>query len=117
MSRPPGHPANLHSGQLLAIAWSDGSIRLVGAESSKIVHQFSTGTLVKGITCLGWTSNLANKKSVSGQKSSQTWQGLLSEDLRYSKERTPLDLPRDLSLIDIEISLPKLSVLAAGGSS
>lgn len=90
----------------------------MGAESSKIVHQFSTGSSITGVTCLGWASNLANKKHVSvKQKASQTWQNFLPSDGWYSKDKSTLDLPRDLSVIDIEISMPKLSVLVAGGSS
>lgn len=107
------------NGQLLAIAWSDGSVRLVGAESSKTVHQFSTGTSISGVTCMAWTSNFANKKSASmTQKNSvSTWESHLPEGIHDSTNKAALDLPRDLSLIDIEISLPKLSVLANGGSS
>lgn len=100
------------NGQLLAIAWSDGSVRLVGAESTKIVHQFSAGDDVFGVTCMGWATNLMNKStsSVKQKKVSDSWESLLP-----GRDEV-LDLPRDLSLIDIETSLPKLGVLAAGGS-
>jgi anaphase-promoting complex subunit 4 len=103
-------------GQLLAIAWSDGSVRLIGAESSKVVHQFSTGDAVSGVTCVGWSSNLTGKIPglVSGTKAQGSWESLLlGGDELFGKE-SQLDLPRNLSLIDIETSLPKLSVLASG---
>jgi anaphase-promoting complex subunit 4 len=111
--------ANLWIGQLLAIAWSDGSVRLVGAGSSKIVHQFTAGENISGVTCLGWATNLTRKSasSVSPDQDFDSWGTFLAEDGIFSDEKTPLDLPRDLSLIDIETSLPKLSVLAAAGSS
>jgi anaphase-promoting complex subunit 4 len=111
--------ANLWIGQLLAIAWSDGSVRLVGAGSSKIVHQFTAGENISGVTCLGWATNLTRKSasSVSPDQDFDSWGTFLTEDGIFSDEKTPLDLPRDLSLIDIETSLPKLSVLAAAGSS
>lgn len=66
---------------------------------------------------MGWTSNLAKKKpnSVTQKEAIQTWQEVFDEDDYSSK--APLELPRDLTLIDIETSLPKLSVLAGGGSS
>ncbi|TVY83618.1 Coatomer subunit delta [Lachnellula suecica] len=105
------------NGKLLAIAWSDGSVRLVGAESSKIVHQFAAGEDVTGITCLGWSSNITGKSSKSERKSDATWGELLGNDEVLAGNKIPLDLPRDLALIDIERSLPKLSVLAAGGAS
>jgi anaphase-promoting complex subunit 4 len=91
-------------------------VRLVGAESSKIVHQFNTGDEVSGVTCMGWAANFTRKTSSSG-KSPESWEAFLAEDRILSDDAVSLDLPRDLSLIDIETSLPKLSVLAAGGSS
>lgn len=104
-------------GKLLAISWSDGSVRLIGAESSKIVHQFSTGDNVNGVTCMGWGSNLTGKSSKSERKGDATWEELLGDEEVLAGNKVPLDLPRDLALIDIERSLPKLSVLAAGGGS
>jgi anaphase-promoting complex subunit 4 len=92
---------------------------MVGAESSKTVHQFSTGDEVSGITCVAWVSNSISKKHAPAgpKKGPESWQNFLGEAIVLSGKTTPLDLPRDLSLIDIETSLPKLSVLAAGGSS
>jgi anaphase-promoting complex subunit 4 len=92
-------------------------VRLVGAESSKIVHQFNTGDEVSGVTCMGWAANSTNtSSSESSRKSPESWEAFLAEDRILSDDAASLDLPRDLSLIDIETSLPKLSVLAAGGS-
>ncbi|KAG4436181.1 hypothetical protein IFR05_008341 [Cadophora sp. M221] len=106
------------NGQLLAIAWSDGSIRLVSAESSKIVLQFSAGDNVGGVTCMSWALNLIHRPNPSSSKrGKESWGTFLATDGDLSDEKAPLDLPQDLSLIDIEISLPKLSVLAAAGNS
>ncbi|PVH86890.1 hypothetical protein DL98DRAFT_449113 [Cadophora sp. DSE1049] len=106
------------NGQLLAIAWSDGSVRLVSAESSKIVLQFSAGDNVGGVTCLSWATNtIYRPSSSSSKKNVESWGSFLATDGDLSDEKAPLDLPQDLSLIDIEISLPKLSVLAAAGNS
>ncbi|KAG9233604.1 anaphase-promoting complex, cyclosome, subunit 4-domain-containing protein [Amylocarpus encephaloides] len=104
------------NGQMLAVAWSDGSVHLIGSESAKIVHQFSTGEAVSGITCMGWGSNATNKSS-SSTKRNASWEEVLNSSGLQDDEKFSLDLPRDLSMIDIEISLPKLSLLAAGGSS
>lgn len=46
-----------------------------------------------------------------------SWRKLLDQESQSSGDKAPLDLPQDLTLIDIEASLPKLSVLAAGGIS
>ncbi|CZT51391.1 related to cyclosome/APC subunit Cut20/Apc4 [Rhynchosporium secalis] len=106
------------NGQLLAIAWSDGSVRLVSTESSKIVLQFSAGDNVGGVTCMGWAMCLIHRSSPSSSKKRiESWGSFLAMDGGLSDEKVPLDLPQDLSLVDIEISLPKLSVLAAAGNS
>ncbi|KAH7418296.1 anaphase-promoting complex, cyclosome, subunit 4-domain-containing protein [Cadophora sp. MPI-SDFR-AT-0126] len=106
------------NGQLLAIAWNDGSVRLVSAESSKIVLQFSAGDNVGGVTCMSWAANTMHRSSSSSSKKKvESWASFLATDGDLSDEKAPLDLPQDLSLIDIEISLPKLSVLAAVGNS
>lgn len=107
-------------GQLLAVAWNDGIVRLVGVESSKTIHQISAVTQrPMGITCLNWTSNYTFKRTVGSSqgKGGRLWNELVEEKLDKQEGRDLLDLPRDLSLIDIESSLPKLSVLPASSTS
>lgn len=66
---------------------------------------------------MGWASNRICKHlgSAKPNKGLEPWEALLKDSNALSDSRSSLDLPRDLSLIDIETSLPKLSVLA--GSS
>ncbi|QSZ30877.1 hypothetical protein DSL72_000435 [Monilinia vaccinii-corymbosi] len=110
------------NGQLLAIAWSDGSVRLVGAESTKVVHHFSTnsdGQEFSGVTCMGWSSNTIGRR-VEGKSSKlvpDTLKDIFGDESEFSAGKAVLNLPRDLTLLDIEPSLPKLSVLPAGGTS
>jgi len=68
---------------------------------------------------MGWASNLTSRKpaSIRSKQSRQSWEDIFAQDDDFSESKTILDLPRDLSLIDIEISMPKLSVLTTGGSS
>lgn len=68
---------------------------------------------------MGWASNITSRKrsEVGSNSGSGSWEGLLEESPVLSENTASLDLPRDLALIDIETSLPKLSVLAAGGNS
>lgn len=102
------------------MGWSDGVVRLVGAESSKNVHQIAIGPHgATGITCLGWASSFTGKRStgVGPVKDGSSWQNIFEEALDGAGEREIVDLPRDLTLIDIESSLPKLSVLPAGSTS
>ncbi|CAD6442860.1 c06f7089-702f-465a-9a30-5ce32c70bb1d [Sclerotinia trifoliorum] len=110
------------NGQLLAIAWSDGSVRLVGAESTKVVHHFSATSDdqdFSGITCMSWSSNTIGRK-VANKTSKlvpNTLKNIFANDSELSTGKGALDLPRDLALLDIEPSLPKLSVLPTGGTS
>lgn len=102
------------------MAWSDGIVRLVGPESSKTVHQIATGPHgATGITCLGWISNSTGKRSteLGSVKDGSFWQKIFEETLNGAAAGDTLDLPRDLTLINIESSLPKLSVLPAGSTS
>ena len=91
----------------------------MGADSSKIVHQFSVGDDITGVTCIGWASNLTSRKPTwsKTKQGPQSWEEMFVQDDQFSESNTALDLPRDLSMIDIEISMPKLSVLSASGSS
>ncbi|CCU82675.1 anaphase-promoting complex component Cut20/Apc4 [Blumeria hordei DH14] len=103
-------------GQLLAVAWSNSSIQLISPEGGKIVHQFSTQDYSSEVTCIGWSSNFTadSSSSVNIVKSFEPWKVL--EDNELTDLQCCLDLPRDLSSIEIETSLPKLSVLPTGGN-
>lgn len=74
------------------------------------------------LTCLGWGTNFTDSKGAqrylheaAGQISVQD---LLAPDVHPSKAAALLkaDLPRELALLDVESSLPKLSTLPATGS-
>lgn len=104
---------------MLAIGWSDCVVRLVGAESGKNVHQIAIGTQeLTSITCLGWVSNSTGKKKACSVMvtDGSSWKETLEGKLDEQEDGTTLDLPRDLSLIDIESSMPKLSALPTGGT-
>lgn len=74
------------------------------------------------MTCLGWGINFTDSKGAqrylqeaAGQISVQD---LLAPDVHPAKAAALLkaDLPRELALLDVESSLPKLSTLPATGS-
>jgi anaphase-promoting complex subunit 4 len=82
------------------------------------VHQFSTGEHISGVTCMDWALSLTSRKrkSVSSKKGLESWEDLLGDESLVLDSKPVMDLPRDLTLIDIETSLPKLSVLTGGTS-
>ncbi|ELR09255.1 hypothetical protein GMDG_03825 [Pseudogymnoascus destructans 20631-21] len=107
------------NGQLIAIAWSGGTVRLIGAESNKTVHQITVSE--EGdteVTCLAWTSYSAASTSLGDilAEAGPLWKDATRNGLK-GKSAQLLDLPRDLAAIDIESSLPKLSVLPSGGTT
>ncbi|PWY90049.1 anaphase-promoting complex component Cut20/Apc4 [Aspergillus heteromorphus CBS 117.55] len=118
------------TGHLIAVACADNTIRVISAFSGKTVHHYpayqpdgeSTARPVVKVTCLGWGVNFTDSKATqrhlleaAGQVSVED---LLSPDTHPSKAAALLkaDLPRELALLDIESSLPKLSTLPATGS-
>ncbi|KAI1501279.1 anaphase-promoting complex component Cut20/Apc4 [Biscogniauxia marginata] len=106
-------------GQFLAVGWSDGVVRLVGLETSKAVHQMPISEAGKSkITCIGWARNNAGRRlSSTGKSSSKTWEDLSSHGLDACDKKAALDLPRELTFLEIETALPKISPLPASGGS
>ncbi|KAI9932182.1 hypothetical protein MW887_009692 [Aspergillus wentii] len=117
------------NGHLLAVACADDSIRIISSYSGKTVHHYPAYQVqdedapqpVK-VSCLGWGVNFTDSKvaqrhlqEAAGQI---TVEDLLSPDIHPSRAAALLkaDLPRELALLDIESSLPKLSTLPATGS-
>ncbi|POS84396.1 hypothetical protein EPUL_003540, partial [Erysiphe pulchra] len=108
------------NGNLFATAWSDGCVRLVCVESGKTVHQFESDHQVSKVTCMGWCSNKTTNSAASIYiNDTRGIEKFIQNDNKDFCEDSAslLDLPRDLFLIDIETSLPKLSTLPAGGDS
>ncbi|KAI0202763.1 anaphase-promoting complex, cyclosome, subunit 4-domain-containing protein [Astrocystis sublimbata] len=105
-------------GQFLAAGWSDGVVRLMGLETNKAVHQMAICDDGKAsITSIGWTQYLAGKRPVSTQSVAKTWEKLASQGLDLNKHKPTADLPRELTFLEVETALPKLSPLPASGGS
>ncbi|RAL05167.1 putative anaphase-promoting complex component Cut20/Apc4 [Aspergillus ibericus CBS 121593] len=117
-----------NTGHLLAVACADNTIRVISAYSGKTVHHYpayqSEGESPQPVkvTCLGWGVNFTDSKAAQRHLHESAGQvsvdDLLSPDNHPSKAAALLkaDLPRELALLDVEPSLPKLSTLPATGS-
>ncbi|PGH12046.1 hypothetical protein AJ80_06865 [Polytolypa hystricis UAMH7299] len=121
------------NGHLLAVGCSDNSIRILGAYSGKTIHNLPCGSSLSPpspssptsgpqtcLSCLGWGTNFTDGKAVmkSLQESAGTLSvdDLLSPNMPLSKlAQLKADLPRELALLDIMRSLPKLSTLPSTG--
>ncbi|GKZ85710.1 hypothetical protein AnigIFM56816_011681 [Aspergillus niger] len=117
-----------NTGHLLSVACADNTIRVISAYSGKTVHHYpayqsegESSPPVK-MTCLGWGVNFTDTKAAKRHLHDAAGQvsvdDLLSPDNHPSKAAALLkaDLPRELALLDVESSLPKLSTLPATGS-
>ncbi|KAG2420972.1 hypothetical protein HFD88_000587 [Aspergillus terreus] len=116
-----------NNGHLLAVACADNTVRIISSYSGKTVHHYHAyqpedeSKPVK-VTCLGWGVNFTDSRAVQRHlqdTSNQiTLDELLSPDINPSTAAAwfRADLPRELALLDVENSLPKLSTLPATGS-
>lgn len=117
-------------GQLLAVAWGDRTIRLINTDSSKIIHQIDVGpggsakTVTWGrlaqhqdVTCLGWGVNFTDSAQAKARvdTTGSTLEELLGRASLDSTEESFSDLPRELALLDVETTVPKLSTLPSAG--
>ncbi|KAI2464147.1 anaphase-promoting complex, cyclosome, subunit 4-domain-containing protein [Annulohypoxylon bovei var. microspora] len=106
-------------GQFLAVGWSDGVVRLMGLETNKAVHQMPICEAGKSrITCIGWGRNNAGRRpNLACTSSSLPLEDVVSSGLFPSGKKAVVDLPRELTFLEVETALPKLSPLPASGGS
>ncbi|KAI0014015.1 anaphase-promoting complex, cyclosome, subunit 4-domain-containing protein [Xylariaceae sp. FL0662B] len=106
-------------GQFLAVGWSDGVVRLMGLETNKAVHQMPVCEADKSrITYIGWTRNNARPLSNPGSTApALTWESLMSRDAGSNNSKPGTDLPKELTFLEVETALPKISPLPASGGS
>ncbi|KAI9849162.1 MAG: hypothetical protein M1837_005392 [Sclerophora amabilis] len=108
------------NGQLLAVGWNDGMLRIVSADNSKVVNQIEVSAAEDDeITCLGWGLNYTDSKGSKARidASGDTLDDILGQIVQGNVSNQTLDLPRDLAALDIEGTLPKLSMLPSGGKN
>lgn len=120
-------------GQFLAVAWDDGTVRLLGVENTKIVHRINVagggpaaeGAAPEAITHIAWARNLTGKRHFTKHdgfisKLRELGAGALNEDAPaegiYDGE-APVDLPHALTFLEIDTSLPKISPLPVSGGT
>ncbi|KAK7433094.1 hypothetical protein QQZ08_000023 [Neonectria magnoliae] len=102
-------------GQFLAVGWSDGFVRLMGLENNKAAHHIQVCESSEAkITHIGWASNnIANK---GANVVAQALKGRLSEETGHLSDDIPLDLPRELTFLEVDTALPKISPLPSGSA-
>lgn len=113
------HPSRILNiravGRFLAVGWSDGTVRLMALESNKAVHhiQVCQSDAAK-ISYIAWAScNISrHKTTASFDKISD---GIFKES-DLSESNDPVDLPRELTFLEIDTALPKISALPSASA-
>lgn len=104
----------LDAGQFLAIGWSDGAVRIMGLENNKAVHNMqicNDGTAK--ITHIGWATNSITKKPKSRILESRE---LLLDSISLGNDSGALDLPQELTFLEVDTALPKISPLPSASA-
>ncbi|KAK0621351.1 anaphase-promoting complex, cyclosome, subunit 4-domain-containing protein [Bombardia bombarda] len=107
-------------GQFLVAGWSDGVVRLVGLESSKAVHHIRVGDgATSRVDFIAWSRNVTGKRPATRSSSAAVGQlpsrSIVLDDDDDKKDI--LDLPHELTFLEIETTLPKISPLPVSGGS
>lgn len=97
-------------GQFLSLGWSDGVVRLMGLENNKAAHHIPVCDKAEAtITHIGWSTALIASKADGaiakrlGDDFTQGW--------TEPGAKTPLDLPQELTFLEVETALPRISPL------
>lgn len=103
-------------GQFLAVGWSDGVVRLMGLESNKAAHHIKVcEPPTTKIVHIAWASC-----NISGKQSSITNNGeirdALTKDFGRRKDGGDLDLPQELTFVEVDTALPKISPLPSASA-
>lgn len=104
------------SGQFLAVGWSDGVVRLMGLENNKAAHHIPVcETSDAAITHIGWATGAITDKSPK-LPSTIFQDSSLSNEWTTRGEEAPVNLPLELTFLEVDSALPKISPLPASSA-
>ncbi|RFU75006.1 anaphase-promoting complex component cut20 apc4 [Trichoderma arundinaceum] len=96
--------------EFLSLGWSDGVVRLMGLENNKAAHHIPVCDKAEAaITHIGWSTAIIASKTDSaistrlGDEVTRGW--------TEPGGKIPLDLPQELTFLEVETALPKISPL------
>lgn len=127
----PEYPLTVQTGQFLAVAWNDGTVRLLGVENTNVVHRLIVAPRRRQrqhagdadgapgperITYIAWERNLAGKRHFGRHDElNAKLRGLDGSDNAFGDNAA--DLPHALTFLEIDTSLPKISPLPVSGGT
>ena len=105
---------------MLAVAMNGHELGLTNSHTGKSAHQFDYSKHSKSpISCVAWGITFIESTALCEQlrssKDNLTLDDVISRNPQIKNLDVSPDLPRDLILLDVETSLPKLSPLPPGG--
>ncbi|PHH84072.1 hypothetical protein CDD83_2534 [Cordyceps sp. RAO-2017] len=102
-------------GQFLAVGWTDGVVRLMGLENNKAAHHVPVcEPAVKSITHIGWASS--NIPSKASKSILDNLNDSVPAQWAHRNAGLPLDLPQELTFLEIDTALPKISPLPSASA-
>ncbi|GFP59212.1 anaphase-promoting complex subunit 4 [Trichoderma asperellum] len=97
-------------GQFLSLGWSDGVVRLMGLENNKAAHHLPVCDKAEAtITHIGWSTAIIASKAdgaIAHRLGDEVTKGWTEPGAK-----TPLDLPQELTFLEVETALPRISPL------
>lgn len=108
------------AGQALAVGWSDGVVRLVGLENSKAVHNIHVADGGSAdVLYIAWARNWTGQTRTRSRSKRPRGAAhhLLPATTDLDDRSDVLDLPHELTFLEIDTALPKLSPLPVSGGS
>ena len=88
-------------------------MRLMGLENSKAAHHIRVcPDSDTKITHIGWSWNDVGRPGlVSAKTVPSSWRDELSKGLDFGQDGPSLDLPKELTFLEVDTALPKISPL------
>jgi anaphase-promoting complex subunit 4 len=93
-------------------------VRLMGLENNKAAHHLHVSQDPSTeITHIAWcANNVGNRTATTVKKGGSPWRDQLSKELDISGNGAPMDLPRELTFLEVDTALPKISPLPSASA-
>ncbi|KAL6895150.1 anaphase-promoting complex, cyclosome, subunit 4 domain-containing protein [Trichoderma evansii] len=102
--------------QFLSLGWNDGVVRLMGLENNKAAHHIPVCDKAEAaITHIGWSTSIIASKA--GGSIATSVGDEVTKGWTESGAKTSLDLPQELTFLEVETALPRISPLPSSSAS
>jgi len=100
----------------LAVGWSDGSVRLMDMDSSRAADRITVSESgASQPVYIAWAPNATGKRHLEKPFNGATKQRGPPGVFEIEKKEDLVDLPHELTFLEVDTALPKLSPLPVSG--